>query len=54
MTSGFLISSPGLSAKPATREAPTSGRTFIGTSRQSRRWVIGNAVLSLRGLRLGL
>jgi hypothetical protein len=32
-----------LPARPAAKEAPTSGRTFIGTSRPSRRWAIASA-----------
>jgi hypothetical protein len=40
ITFGSPISKRGSHAKPAAREALTSGRTLIGTSRRSRRWAI--------------
>jgi hypothetical protein len=45
ITSGFLISNRGSCAKPAASEGPTSGRTSVGTSRQSRRWAIVSALV---------
>jgi hypothetical protein len=48
MTSGSPISRRGLSVRPAASGAPTCGRTFIGTSRRSRRWAIASAPIPRR------